>query len=154
MRIYQASFCLHQVRFIPFFLPEQWQICYLDFTSFSRYCRPTFFFDLLGACGTNSNILVNFLREKKSSLKWAGFSWSLDFNSPKDLFLKLPWNHSSCSERISWEAMGVWLRIHSYWQRLMHRLLKTIIFPNMIHLKCKFKNVAEICIILLFTNKH
>ena len=86
----------------------------------------------------------------KMSRIWLRFGFQL----PKDLVLELAGKHSSCSECISWEAMGIWLRIHFSGQRLMHRLRSTIIFPKMLRWKCQFENLAEIHIIRLFTQSY
>ena len=86
--------------------------------------------------------------------KMSGIWLKFGFQLPKDLVLELAGKHYSCSEHISWDAMGIWQRIHFSGQRLMHRLLSTIIFPKIFCLKCQFENLAEIYIILLFTHTH
>ena len=73
----------------------------------------------------------------------SGIWLKFGFQLPNDVVLELAGKHSSCSERISWQAMGIWLRIHVSGQRLMHRLLSTIIFRKMWSLKCQFENLAE-----------
>ena len=65
---------------------------------------------------------------------WLRFGFQL----PKDLVLELTGKHSSCSEHISWEAIGIWLRIHFSGQRLMHQLPRTIIVPKMLRLRWQF----------------
>ena len=55
------------------------------------------------------------------------------FQIPKHLVLELTWKHFSCSEHISWEAIGIWPLMHFSWQRLMHRLWSTIIFISSAH---------------------
>ena len=44
-----------------------------------------------------------------------------------------------------------WMRLHFSGQKLMHRLLSTIIFSKILRLKCTFKNLSEIYIFLVFT---
>ena len=57
------------------------------------------------------------------------------FQLPKNMVLELTGKHSSCSEHISLQAIGIWLRMHISEQTLMHQQLpSTIIFPKMLHL--------------------
>ena len=75
------------------------------------------------------------------------------FQIPEDLGLEVAGKHSSSSEHISWDAIRIWLRIHFSWQILMHQLQSTIIFPTL-RLKCQFKNLPEMYIILHFTQLY
>ena len=54
------------------------------------------------------------------------------FQLSKDPVLELSGKQSSCSERISWEAMSTCLRIHYYRPRLIHQIPSTIIFSKML----------------------
>ena len=77
---------------------------------------------------------------------WLKFGFQL----PKDMRLELIGKHSSCSEHISEQAVGIRLRIHFSEQRVMHQLPSTIIFSKILRLKCQFGKSAEIYVILLF----
>ena len=82
-------------------------------------------------------------------MHWHWFMFG--FQLPKDLVLELTGKYFSCSERSSWKALCNWPSLNFSGQILMHRLRTTIIFPKMLHLKCQFKNLVDIYIILLFT---
>ena len=81
---------------------------------------------------------------------WLKFGFEL----PKYMVLELIGKHSSCSEHIASQAIGIWLRIHFSEQILMHQLPSAIIFPKILHLKCQFEDLAEINIILLFNHTY
>ena len=73
------------------------------------------------------------------------------FQLPKNLVLELKRKHFSCSENISWEAIGIWTKSHLSGQRLMDWLRRTITFQKMLRLKYHINNLDEIYLILLFT---
>ena len=86
--------------------------------------------------------------------KSAEFYWSSNLTSAKDLVLELTGKHFSCSERNSWQSLGICPMIYFFGQILMHLLLRTIIVLRILSLKCQFENLAEIYIILLFNHYY
>ena len=86
--------------------------------------------------------------------KCTGTGGGFDFNSPKDLVGKLTGKQFRYLEHISWEAIGIWPRMHFPGQRLMHRLQSIVIFHIMLRLKFLFDELAERYIILIFTHLY
>ena len=101
-----------------------------------------------------SLIEVKFFLNPLLCPKCTGTGWGFDFNSPKEFVLELTGNHYSCSDHISWEATGIWLRLTYYGQRLRHWLRSTNICPKMLRLRCQVEYFAEMYLFLLFTHLY
>ena len=58
-------------------------------------------------------------------------SWlKFEFKIPIEVVLELTEKHFRWSDHISWQAIGIWPRLHLFGQRMIHWLLSTSIFPN------------------------